>query len=342
MPRSGLGEVVLCSWLDVVAMALECQLMLYSITRRQMLSTLVFDSALDCVAFNADGSLLIVGERSGAVHAINAKTGEQLMSQRLGTNSGVNTAYFKTAEFGANGQLAVLTSDGRVHVIDGWLAGQLRHNVLDCSQSTCCLTQLSSGGIITIDTDDTLTLWSVEDDSFSLASTCPMLFGPALKCATLPCDHYSLVLDSSGRLVLWNVYRFVAISVLSCPAVADFVVVDHPPDSPRCVGTVAVVHNSDTSNCISIYSMPCSELIYSVNIHQGALLFPSSVVSESIYLLENDGSNWQVRSLAETDPQTRLKRLLAKYRFDMLFDLFAINYVNCYSYCFLYVNQLEF
>ena len=323
MPRIGsgrVGQVALCSSSDVVAVVVECQLMLYGVADRQLLSTLGFESVVDCIACNGDGSLLVVGERSGAMHALDTKTGHQLFSQRLGINSN-EMPFFKSVVFaqGPRTQLAMLTSDGHLHVVDGMSAGRLNHSVIDTADATLCLTVLCNGDIVTSDAADTLHLWSVDDGSFSLSCSCPMLSGPAVKCATLTGDNYILVLDSGGQLVLWSVRCFVAVSLLDCPAVADFTLVDRPPDTPECIGTIAALHNSETSSRISIYSLPCAELIYSVDVRQGALLFPSSASSNSVYLLEawcDDAvSSWRVRCLSETDPQTQLRRLLAKQQF---------------------------
>jgi len=331
-PRTGSGHVnhvALCSSSDVIVVAAENQLMLFRVADRQLFSSLGFESMVDCVKCSGDGLLLVIGERSGAMHAIDTKTGDQLISQRLGLSAGNDdTPFFRTVEFGPgpHGRLAVLTGDGHVLVVDGFSTGQVRHTVIDSVETTLCLAVMSSGDIVTSDAEDTLNLWSVIDGSFSLTCSCPMLSGPAVKCAALHCDDYVLVLDSAGHLVLWNVHRFVAVSRLGCSDVADFTLVDRPMDSALCVGTIVILHNSETSSRVSIYSLPCTELIYSIEVHQGALLFPSSGLNDSVYLLEawcdsvsgrpaDAASGWQVRRLAETDPQTQLRRLLAKQRF---------------------------
>jgi len=323
IPRTGsgrVGRVVLCLSSDVIVVAVENQLMLFSVTDWQMFSTLGFESTVDCVKCNGSGSLLVVGERSGAVHVIDVKTGEQLISQRLGCSaSDRDGPFFKAVEFsqGASSELAVLTSDGCVHVVDGLLTGQLKHSVIDAADAVLCLAIMSSGDIITTDGGDTLSLWSIDKGSFTLACSCSMFSGPAVKCAALPCDDYALILHATGHLILWNVHCLVAVSLLSVSAVTDFTVVDRPMDSPQCIGTIATLHNTETSGHINVYSMPCAELIYSVEVHQGALLFPSSTLIDCVYVLEvrSDAVGWQVRRLAETDPQTQLRRLLARQQF---------------------------
>ena len=330
-PRSGSGHegrVVLCSSCDAAVVAVENQLMLFSAIGRQLTSTLNFQSPIDYVTFSDNGSLLVVGERVGDIHAVHVKTGELLASQQLVSSSADddNTPLFTAVEFGGGllGRLAVLTSHGQLHIIDGLQSGQLKHSNIDMTNPTFCLTVLSNGDIITA--DDSLNLWSSDDGEFQIVSSCPMLLGSAVKCSALPCAGKLVVLDSSGHLILWNLNRFVAVSMLACTDVADFILVDRPGDSRQCYGTIAALQKSEISNCINIYSLPCTELVYSIDVHQGALLFPSSVLNDCVYYSEmcsentsgrpmDTTSGFQVRRLAETDPQTRLRRLLAKQRF---------------------------
>jgi len=329
-PRSWsgqIGQVVLRSSSDVVVVAAENQLMLFSTSNRQLISTLSFQSPIDCVAFNDDGSLLVVGERVGDIHAVGGKTGKQLASQQLVTTKpDDDSQLFKAIEFGgAQSRLAVLTTRGQLYVVDGLQTSQPKHSVIEMNDATFCLSVLSNGDIITADA--MLNLWSNDDGEFDVVFSCPMLFGSAVKCAALPHGGKLVVLDSDGHLVLWNTDRFVAISMLDCADVVDFVLVDRPADSRKCFGTIAALQKSEISSSINIYSLPSTELVHSIDVHQSALLFPSSVVNDCVYFLEvssekvssqpTDAASGglQVRRLAETDPQTRLRRLLAKERF---------------------------
>jgi len=67
-PRTGsvgqqVGRVVLSSSADILAVAVDSQLMLYSSRDHQLVSAaLSFESAVDCVACSGDGSLLVVGQ----------------------------------------------------------------------------------------------------------------------------------------------------------------------------------------------------------------------------------------------------------------------------------------
>ena len=318
-----LGQVLLCSSSDVVAAAVENQLMLFNTSDWKLSSILDFESVVDCVACNDDGTLLVIGERCGNIHAISAKTSECLASQRLEPTFADNdTSLFKAAQFGQgqNCRLAVLTSTGHLHVIDGLQTLQLKHSLVNVS--AVCLTVLSNGDIITCSADELLNLWSNEDGEFSIVSSCPM-FGLAVKCVSLPCGELVVVLDSDGQLILWNTNRFVAVSVLGCTGVVDFVLVDQQQD---CLGTIAAVQKSEISCCVNIYGLPHTERIYSVDVHSAVILFPSSVLNGNVYFLEmstkdsslkltDADSCWQVRHLAETNPQSRLRRLLAKQRF---------------------------
>ena len=326
-PKSGSGHegrVILCSSCDVAVVAVENQLMLFSAISRQVTSTLNFESPIDCVTFSDNGSLLAVGERAGDIHAVHVKTGELLASQQLATSSGDDDVpLFLAIEFGGGllGRFAVLTSHGQLHIIDGLQSGKPNHSVIDMASSPSCLTILSNGDIITA--DDSLNLWSNDDGEFEIVSFCPMLLGSAVKCSALPCGGKLVVLDSGGHLFLWNTTRFVAISMLSCTDVVDFILVDRPGDS-RTYGTFAALQKSEISSCINIYTLPCTELVYSIDVHQGVLLFPSSLVlNDCVYYLERWTDNTfghptdattglQVRRLAETDPQTRLRRLLVQ------------------------------
>ena len=64
-----LGQVLLCSSSDVVAAAVENQLMLFNTSDWKLSSILDFESVVDCVACNDDGTLLVIGERCGNIHA---------------------------------------------------------------------------------------------------------------------------------------------------------------------------------------------------------------------------------------------------------------------------------
>jgi len=237
-------------------------------------------------------------------------------------NTDVDTSSFIAVAFGAGalGRLAVLTRTGQLHVIDGLQSQQLKHSVIDITDGPVqCFTVLPSGDIIICNVDDSLNLWSNDDGEFAVISSCPMLCGSAVKCGALPSTKHILVLHSSGCLALWNTSRFVSVSMLDCTDVVDFVLVDRPADSWQCIGTIAALQKSEVSGCVSIYSLPRTELVYAVEVHQGALLFASSALNSCVYLLEvwaeRASSGWQVRRLAETDPETRLRRLLAKQRF---------------------------
>jgi len=330
-PRSGsthIGRVVLCSSSDTIVIAVDQQLMLFGASDRQLVSTLNFDSAVDCVTCNDGGSLLVVGERFGDIHAIIAKTGKLLASRHLDiTKAYCDTPLIKAVEFGRDplGRLAVLTSDGRLHVIDGIQTGKLKHDAIDVNDASC-LTITCNGDIIICNTDNSLNLWSGDDAGFTITGSCQMLSGPAVKCAVLPCSNSVLVLDSSSCLVKWNMDRLVAVGMLGYAGVVDFVLVDRPGVSHGCSSTIAALQKSEISNCINIYSLPQPKPIFSIDVHQDSLLFPSSVLNDSVYLLErwsentssrlyDNTSGWQIRRLAETDPQTRLRCLLAKQRF---------------------------
>jgi len=323
-------RLVLSSTSDVVIVAVGNQLMLFGTVDRQLIAARSFRSLIDCVAFNDDGSLLVVAERAGDVHAIDGKTGELRASrQLLSAESDDDTPpLFKAVEFGGGplGRLAVLTSQGQVHVVDGLQTGQLKHSVIDVANTTSCLTVVPNGDVVTA--DDSLNLWSSDDGEFEVISSCPLMLGSAVKCSALPRGDELVVLDSSGHLIYQSMARFVAISMVDCASVVDFVLVDRPGDSRNCVGTIAVLQKSEISSCISIYSLPSTERVYSVNVHQGALLFPSPLMSnDCVYFLEVRSEKAageptdavtgfvEVRRVAETDPRTRLRRLLAKRRF---------------------------
>jgi len=70
-PRSGsdhlgqVGQVVLCSSADAVVIAVENHLMLFSASNRQLVSAVNFESLVECIACNDDGTLLVVAEHSG-------------------------------------------------------------------------------------------------------------------------------------------------------------------------------------------------------------------------------------------------------------------------------------
>ena len=344
------GQVKLCSLSDTLAVAVEHQLMLFGTTDWQIISTLNFESVIDCVACTGDGSLLVVGDRSGKVHAVNAVTGDGFMSRQLVSSQtdGDDRPLFKLVEFGGGelSRLALLTTSGQLHIIDGLSTLQLEHSVIDLTDAeVSCLTVLSNGDIITCNSDNSLSYWSAHDQrTFTLINSCSPLLGSAVKCNSLPCGNYVIVLDSSGRLVLWNIPRFVAISMLDCSDVVDFVLIDRPADSEHGIGTIATLQNSNIAGRISIYSFPCTDLIYSADVHQGALLFSSLVFSECVYVLEPRGesSSWQVRRLSETNPQTRLRRLLAKQRFseaESFAEKFDLDMQFVYRECVLYLTS---
>lgn len=267
---------------------------------------------------------MFAGESSGDIHAVVARTGELLASQRLVETEGCKNSTFNTIEFGGDGlsRLGVLTARGQLHVIDELLTQQLKHSVIP-NTNTLCFTIVPSGDVVTCDSNNLLSLWSSDDGKFAVISSCPMFNDPPVKCT--PLHHagcHVLVLHSGGNLVLWNMERFVAVSVLGCTEVADFTIVDRPFDSQSSIGTIAVLHKSEISSRISIYSLPRMETIYAVRVCQGVLMFPSSVLHGSVYYLETwtenapkQASGWQLCCLAEADPETRLRRLLAKQRF---------------------------
>jgi len=324
VPRSGSGDTyraILSSSLDAVAVAVKHQLMLFSTGNWQLLLKLNFDSTVDCVAFGEDGSVLVVGERTGAVSAICPKTGKRLASRQLETIcADDNSPLLKSLKFGgdAASRMVVLSSHGHLHVIDGMQTGQFKLNVVDMTEAASCLTVMSDGDIVTCNADSSVNRVSNCDGEFNVVSSCLMLSGQAVKCAVLPCSSYLLVLDSDGQLTLWNVDRFVAISMLDCSAVEDFVLVDRPVESPNCCVTIAALQKGDTSSYVTVFSLPRTEPIFTVAVCPRSLLFPSSVSSDRIYLLEpssNSASGWQIRCLAETDPHTRLRRLLVKHLF---------------------------
>jgi len=327
---------VLCSSADVVVVAAENQLMVFNAVDRQQVSALNFESVVDCVTCSDNGCLLLIGERCGDIHAISARTGEQLASQHLEMTHAIDdeSPTFKAIEFGgALSRLVVLTSRGELHVIDGLQTAQLKHQVIDMTTATLCFSILSVGDIVACTDDSCVSLWSSDDGEFSVVSWCPMLFGSAVKCASVSCGHL-IVLDVGGHLVLWNVETLVAVSVLSCADVVDFVLVDQPRESST--GTIATLQKTEVSSCVSIYSLPGTRHIYSAHVHASVILFASPVLNDCVYFLEmwtenasvmsaESTSGWQVCRLSETDAQTRLRRLLAKCRFSEA-ESFAVKF----------------
>ncbi|KAK7116086.1 kinetochore-associated protein 1-like [Littorina saxatilis] len=195
---------------------------------------------------------------------------------------------------------------------------------------------LGNGSVITVGSGDSvIAVWAWQDNGIFLEDSVTdiMEAGCGFICAKLASNNTVLcALDEKNRISIWLVPELV---MLSCTTMLDAVFQTHVTDfllletqgtqANSLEGTRLVVQEQDeTSSTIHIIDVESAEDIYALQLGAPTSLARCPPTQESLYVAEGTPvigaagkvSSVRLRCLMETNPETRLQRILHKKRFE--------------------------
>jgi len=318
---------------DFVYVAVDYHLMIFKNSGRSLVAKLDLASLIDDVACSEDGSIVVTGNRSGDVCVIDGVTGEQIISRQLELVSSNNEKPFYTkVQFGVPNLLLLLTQSNNLHIVDGVGISdmaKLKHAVIK-TDGAVWITMTLTGDIITA-YHNSICVWRRSDPTnittyfpYQMADDLPISIQ---KFAVACNDTLLIVSDTRGRLTLWSVDMLVTLSVLDSPPVDNFVILDCVMQSNRELTALLAAVTLPEDNGIRkllVFTLPNMACVYSIPVDSFVTLALPASSSECLFLVEGLSSGettpagiscLRLSCLSETNPETRLNRLLQKERF---------------------------
>ena len=343
--------VAACYSGDIVCISVEHHLIIFDNAGRSFVSKRDFTSIVDEIACSEDGSIVIAGNRNGDVNVVDANSGKLLVSRQLELVVPDNKQpFFTTIQFGSPNVLLLLTRSSNLYIFDGLDVTdmtKLKHAVIEAN-GTKWSSMTNAGDIIT-SSHDSITVWHRSEPTdvatfypFRMVDDLPLAIR---RCALACSDNFLIVVDDAGFLTLWSVEMLITLSSLDSPPVDSFVVQDCPAGSKQelsAILAISLVSYEDKLPKIIVYSVPEMSCIYSITTSSFSILASPVKNAECLFLVEGLSSRessshviscLRLSRLSETNPETRLNRLLQRERFSdakMLANMFGLDIQQVY------------
>ncbi|XP_046578662.1 kinetochore-associated protein 1-like [Haliotis rubra] len=337
---------------DLACVAVEQHLAVFR--DLQHTASLGFESPIDAVAWSPDGSLLMVGDSQGMLLMYETETMEAIFSfmvvpeadQRNG--NAFKKIIFQIRDDGLY-DLYSLSVGGRLYVIRNLDLSLLADGVDDRVaklmkilqfvnvQTTNYHTRGTHDIITTPSTvytlgsgDNVIAVWEWSGDGQlviqdmvgdMLEEDAGMVTG---KVSTN--KRYLILQDSNDMVTLWCVKNLVLLKQLPEVKVFQLLMLDSSEDHTNSLMSMKLVVMSATDDgcsALSIREMPSFKPVYSLQLSADSTLSQCIPTQEVLYVAEvcpsekpGLSATVRFRCLTETNPQTRLYRILHKQRFD--------------------------
>ncbi|CAG2235523.1 KNTC1 [Mytilus edulis] len=339
-----LGELACIAVQEHLALFKDCQ----------RIASIGLDGVIDCIEWSSDGSMLMVGDSTGKLSLLDTDTGDILFSFKV-VPEGCSLKTFKRILFSTksndttdlvvlagNGQMLVLTGITQdlfsaecliisLHFFSGLVVSNMKEN---CSFVEGKLIQTRADHfhtegvsdvvcfddkIVTLGCGDiAIGVWVIEDGQLVLEDEIPnYVFNDAgiVEGRVSSDGKHLFVLTDNHELLLLNTSTMTALHSWSDIKVEQF----HLQDMKLVLLTVG---EGKTTN-LMVQSLPSWETIYNLKLHQPSTLASCPTSQETLFLAEcspseEDKQSYSVRlrCLTETNPETRLYRILHKNKFE--------------------------
>ncbi|XP_067682442.1 kinetochore-associated protein 1-like [Haliotis asinina] len=337
---------------DLACVAVEQHLAVFR--DLQHTATLGFESPIDAVAWSPNGSLLIVGDSRGMLLMYETESMEAIFSfmvvpeadQRNG--NAFKKLMFQVRDDGLY-DLYSLSVGGRLYVIrnldlsllaedvDNRMAKLMKILQFVNVQTTDYHTRGTHDIITTPSTvytlgsgDNFIAVWEWSGDGQLVIQDMvgDMLDGDAgMVTGKLSTNKRYLILqDSNDTVTLWCVKNLVLLKQLPEVKVFQLLMLDSSEDNTSSLTSMKLVLMSTTDDgcsALSIREMPSFKPVYSLQLSADSILSQCIPTQEVLYVAEvcpsekpGLSATVRFRCLTETNPQTRLYRILHKQRFD--------------------------
>ncbi|XP_053381951.1 kinetochore-associated protein 1-like [Mercenaria mercenaria] len=335
-----------CVFGDLTSLAVEKTLIL------QASSTLSFDSEIEEMEWSPDGSLVVMGLTGGMLFILDAESTEIVFSLNLVPEERqVNGRSFKRILFSDSyldekftADLVILTVDGQLTVLpDIQIFKQGGENIGDMITNSVKVastkSQHSSVNDVVVTGDyiytlgggnSVLCLWSYRHGSIEpedrVDSPCSedavLLTGKATSDG-----HYIFTVDSDRCLSLWDARMLVCVKTFNSVKVTDLCLLEtntSQNNSLRDMKLVIMTEPEDGECFLKVQTLPDWETVYNLQLSAPSKLAKCNTFQDALYISEFCANNekpgtvttLRFRCLNETDPKTRLYRILQKNKFE--------------------------
>ncbi|XP_048259831.1 kinetochore-associated protein 1-like [Haliotis rufescens] len=336
---------------DLACVAVEQHLAVFRDLQHAV--TLGFESPIDAVSWSPNGSLLIIGDSQGMLLIHETETMETVFSFMVVPEADRRDGNaFKKITFQIRDDglydLYSLSAGGRLYVIRNLDLSLLADDVEDRVtklmemlqfvnvQTTDFHTHRTHDIITTPDTvytlgtgDNIIAVWEWSDGQLVIQDMVgDMLEGDAgMVTGKLSTNKRYLILqDSNDSVTLWCVKNLVLLKHLPELKVSQLLMLDSSEDPTSSLTSMKLVLMSaadDGYSALSIREMPSFQPVYSLQLAADTTLSQCIPTQEVLYVAEvcpsekpGQSATVRFRCLTETNPQTRLYRILHKQRFE--------------------------
>ncbi|XP_060066051.1 kinetochore-associated protein 1-like [Ylistrum balloti] len=317
----------------------------------QFSGTLELEAPVEEMEWSPDGCLLVVGDIQGKIYVINSDTMETVYSTRvcqpgLGGNAFSRIAFYSRTD--VEYDLLILSSNGQLMVLS-----ELTPDIFlseDKSKTASSvkdmMTIVQTGDLHTEGVTDVVTIgdtiitmgcgnrilavWEFENGCLELTDeVCSnMLNGSGILQGKVTTDGVHLfLLDDNHTLSLWNLPTLTLLKQWQDLDVEQFQLLetkDVKDQSFEGMKLVILTMTKDWKSTLIIQNLPDCQNIYTLQLNAPSVISKCVTIQETLYVAECCGepsspesvTTVRFRCLTETNPQTRLYRILHKNQFE--------------------------
>ncbi|XP_052766209.1 kinetochore-associated protein 1-like [Mya arenaria] len=308
-------------------------------------SILSLDTPVEEVEWSPDGSVVVLGTSGGSVFMLDAESTDIIFSMNLVPPERlVNGKAFCRILFTGDNDLVVLTADGQLIVQpdislnkqdDGSLGNVLTESVQMTSispyQSRVHDIVAVNKNIYTLGGGESvLCHWNYRSGTLELVDETPSLLSNdvELKVGEITTDgHYIFAIDSNHHVSVWDLSMLVCVQQFTDMQVTDICLLETNTSQNNSLDgmKLVVLTKGDGGECsLKVQALPDWSTVYNLQLAAPSLLAKCSTFQDALYIAEFIGtegkpetlSTLRYRRLSETDPKTRLYRILQKNKFE--------------------------
>ncbi|XP_033734712.1 kinetochore-associated protein 1-like [Pecten maximus] len=317
----------------------------------QFSGTLELEAPVEELEWSPDGCLLVIGDVQGKIYVINSDTMETVYSSRVcqqgpGGNAFSRITFYSRTDFEYD--LLILSSSGQLMVLS-----ELTPNIFlseDKSKTALSIKDkmniIQTGDLHTEGVTDVVTIgdtiitmgcgkrilaaWEYENGCLQLTNEIcsSMLNGSGILQGKVTTDGVHLfLLDCNHTLSLWNLPTLILLKEWKNLDVEQFQLLetkDVKDQSLEGMKLVILTMTKDWRSTLVIQNLPDCQNIYTLQLNAPSVISKCLTIQETLYVAECCGepsspesvSTVRFRCLTETNPQTRLYRILHKNQFE--------------------------
>lgn len=321
---------------------------LYIFKDCQQTASVGFDGLVDCIEWSPDGTMLMAGDSTGKLSLLDTDTADVLFSFKVVPEGCIGKAFkrilFNTKSDGTS-DLIILAATGLMLVIrdlsldlfsadEGKIATSLkkiiRTNADDFHTEGVNDVVCFDDKIVTMGCGDiALGLWIIEDGQLVLEDEIPscVFNGSGLIEGKISSDGKHLfVLSDKHSMILLKTTTLTALNIWSDLNVEEFQFLETrniQDQSLQDMKIVLLTVGEGNKTSLIVQSLPTCEIVYNLQLHQPSTLANCRTFQETLFLAECSPSSEneqyysvRLRCLTETNPETRLYRILHRKQFE--------------------------